>query len=144
MAEVFKVSLVGSKQLQRELDRMNPEQNRRITTPALLESMLLTLRVAAREKIFPGGKGAPRNDMVTSRSGRLRGSLRGNFAIDLNERLRFVDGGSDVVYAGVHEYGSTKRNIKARPFLAPALRDTRPKFDEIFNRYWRKASEYVS
>jgi len=137
MADNLTAKLVGTRELQRELDRLNPEQNRRITTPALLESMQLTLRDAARDKIFPGGDGPPRPDMLTSRTGTLRRSLTGNFAIDINERLLYVEGGTHLVYGAVHE--KTRR-----AFLKPALRDTQGEFERIFRKWWAKSSEHVS
>lgn len=135
MAELLEAKLVGGKELQRRLDKMNPEQNRRITTPALLESMLFTLRDAAQNKILRSGpKGVVRSDMLTSRSGALRRSLSGNFAIDLNARLRFIDGGTNLIYGAVHE--NTRR-----AFLAPALRDTESQYVRIVAKHWRVAGE---
>ncbi len=134
MADLIQAQLVGSKELQRRLRKMNPAANRRITTPALLESMQLTLRVAAREKILPGGGGPPRPDILTSRTGTLRRSLTGNFAIDVNERLQFVEGGTNLVYGAVHE-------ASKRAFLKPALRDSSNRFDDIFRKHWARAGE---
>ena len=58
MAEArLTASLVGSKELQRGLRKLNPETNRKIVDPALIESMLLTLRIAATKKIIRGGVG---------------------------------------------------------------------------------------
>lgn len=127
-------TLVGSRELERRLRKMNPKQNRRIVSRALLESMQLTLRISARDKIFPGGTGAPRPDILTSRTGTLRRSLTGNFAINQNEQLQWIEGGTHLVYGAVHE--ATKR-----AFLKPALADARTSFDDIFVRWWRRAGE---
>ncbi len=134
MADLIRATLVGSKELQRRLRKMDPEKNRRITTPALLEAMQLFLRTAAREKILPGGTGPPRPDILTSRSGALRQSLGTNFAVQLNEALRFVEGGSHLIYAAVHE-------ITRRAFLKPALKQDLPKVPAIFLKHWRRAGE---
>jgi phage gpG-like protein len=163
MADGLSVKLVGSKELQRRLKKMNPAQNARITTPALLESMQLTLRDARLNRIIRGGSGSPHATKLTSRGGRLRGSLAGNQAIDLNRRLRWVEGGTDVIYGAVHEKGGTisipghirthkktgfrigvrphTAKYPARPFLAPALAATRGQFDDIFRRWWAREGE---
>lgn len=134
MAGLLSAKLVGGEELKRRLRKMNPELNRRITTPALLESMLLVLRTAARVKILPGGSGPPRPDILTSRTGTLRRSLSGNFAVDLNERLLFVEGGTNLIYGAVHE-------ATRRAFLKPALKDDEPKFEAIFVKHWARAGE---
>jgi phage gpG-like protein len=163
MADGLRVSLVGSKELQRRLKKMNPAQNARITTPALLESMQLTLRDARMNRIIRGGSGAPKAHKLTSRKGQLRGSLAGNDAIDLNRRLRWIEGGTDLVYGAVHETGGTisipghlrthkktgfrigvrphTAKYPARPFLKPALAHTQSKFDDIFRRWWAREGE---
>jgi phage gpG-like protein len=142
---------------------MNPAQNARITTPALLESMQLTLRDARLNRIIRGGSGAPKPTKLTSRKGGLRGSLTGNFAIDLNRQLRWVEGGTHLIYGKVHETGGTfsipghirthkktgnrigvsphTAKYPARPFLAPALRATQGKFDDIFRKFWAREGE---
>jgi hypothetical protein len=134
MADGLSVKLVGSKELQRRLAKMNPAQNARITTPALLESMQTVLRDAARNRIFPGGGGLPKPDILTSRTGTLRRSLAGNFAINLNRQLRWVEGGTNLIYGAVHE--KTRR-----AFLKPALAATQNKFDDIFRKWWAREGE---
>ncbi len=134
MADLIRAQLVGSKELQRRLRKMNPRQNKRITTPALLESMQLTLRISAREKILPGGGGPPRPDILTSRTGTLRRSLGTNFAVQVNEALQFVEGGTHLIYGAVHENSR-------RAFLKPALAQASPRFEAIFVKHWRRAGE---
>ena len=134
MADLIRAQLVGSKELRRRLKKMNPAENHRITTPALLEAMQTTLRIAAREKILPGGGGPPRADILTSRTGTLRRSLGTNFAVQVNERLQFVEGGTHLIYGAVHE------NSK-RAFLKPALKEMSPKFEAIFVKHWRREGE---
>lgn len=136
MADLIRATLVGSKELKRRLKKMNPKLNKRITTPALLEAMQLTLRIAAREMILPGApRGTPaRPDILTSRSGTLRRSLGTNFAVNVNESQQFVEGGSHLVYAAVHE--KTRR-----AFLKPALKQASPRFEAIFVKHWARQGE---
>jgi hypothetical protein len=118
---------------------MNPAQNARIVTPALLESMQLTLRDARMNRIIRGGGGPPKPGILTSRDGTLRGSLTGNQSIDQNKRLRWIEGGTHLIYGRVHERGN--RTHPRRPFLAPALAATREKYDDIFRRIWAREGE---
>jgi hypothetical protein len=136
MADGLTVKLIGGPELQRRLKKMNPAQNARITTPALLESMQLTLRDARMNRIIRSApKGAPaKPDKLTSRLGGLRGSLTGNQSIDLNARLRWIEGGTHLIYGAVHE-------ATRRAFLAPALAATRGKYDDIFRRIWAREGE---
>lgn len=136
MADLIRAKLVGSKELKRRLKKMNPKLNKRITTPALLEAMQLTLRIAAREKILPGGgrKVPPRPDILTSRTGTLRGSLTTNFAVAVNAALQFVEGGSHLIYAAVHE-------ATRRAFLKPAKKQAEPRYEAIFVKHWARAGE---
>jgi hypothetical protein len=142
MADGLRVSLVGSKELQRRIKKMNPEQNRRITTPALLESMQLTMRDAARNRIFPGGKGDPKPDILTSRTGTLRRSLGVDFEFNVSVGIRggrsgglqFIEGGTHLIYGAVHE-------ATRRAFLKPALAATRNRYDDIFRRWWAREGE---
>jgi hypothetical protein len=134
MADLIRAKLIGGPELQRRIKKMTPGQNRRITTPALLESMQLTLRIAARDKILPGGTGPPKDSILTSRDGTLRRSLLGSFAIDINGRLGWVEGGTNLIYGAVHE--NTRR-----AFLKPALADASPKYDDIFRKWWAREGE---
>ena len=133
----IEAKLVGSAELKRRLKRLTPAQNKQIAGPALLESMLLTLRVAAREKIYPGGKAPPRNGILTSRTGTLRRSLTASFATDRSQLPKSITGGSNLVYAPVHEFGLGRH--PKRPFLQPALDDASKKFNAIFAKHWQKA-----
>lgn len=146
MADRLSVKLVGTRLLEKRLKELSPAQNRDIVEPALLESMLLSLRIAAREKIHPGGKGPPRAGKLTSRTGSLRRSL--GFGKDANAldavdqrglRRNFVEGGSDLVYARVHEEGIGVH--PPRPFLAPGLEDATRQFESIFVKHWRTAAD---
>ena len=114
-------------------------------------------------RIIRGGSGAPRAHKLTSRKGRLRGTLAGNQAINQNKQLRWIEGGTDLVYGAVHETGGTfsipghirthkktgfrigvrphTATYPARPFLAPALAHTRGQYDDIFRKFWAREGE---
>ena len=134
MADLIRAQLIGSKELQRRLKKMNPEQNRKIMRPALTESGLLVARNAATKQIVRQGTGPVRKDKLTSRTGRLRGSLASNRAIDLDGQLRFIDVGTDVFYGAIHE-------ATQRAFLKPALRAVQGRFESIVVKFWRRFGE---
>ncbi len=134
MADLIQAKLIGSAELRRRLRKMNPKQNARIVRPALLESGLLVTRIAARDKILPGGSGPPKPSILTSRTGTLRRSLTSNFAVQLNAQLQFVDAGTHLLYGAVHENSR-------RAFLKPAFRDASRNFDDIFRKHWARAGE---
>ncbi len=130
------VKLEGSRELQRRLRKLTPSQNSQIMGPALLEMMLLTLRISARDKIYPGGNAPPRPDQITSRTGTLRRSLSASFAVDRSQLPKSIEGGSNVVYAAVHEFGNSR--TPKRAFLQPALDDASKQFDDIVVKHWNK------
>ena len=83
----------------------------------------------------------------------VTGALRRSVRVDRGHLPRFVEVGSDLVYAPVHEFGATIRargggfltfklrdgsfrrvrsvTIPARPWLQPAIKDASPKFERI-------------
>ena len=101
---------------------------------------------------------------ITSRSGDLRRSI----VSELESGSLAVRIGSDYPYAAVHEYGIDKNvsvkahkrtvawgretapfnvkqfnrmmKVKARPYLAPALRAEQKKWDDFFARVWARES----
>ena len=131
--------LVGAKQLEKRIADLNPEQNKRIVAPALRESMLLALRIAARDKILAGGQGPPRPNILTSRTGALRRSLGASTGLDVSGLPRFIEGGTALIYGRVHEFGSGTH--PPRPFLEPALADASKEFESIFVKHWKRAAE---
>ena len=129
----FRVKIEGDKAILAGLKRANPGTNAaRIATPALLEMMQLTLRIAAQQKIRRGGGGPPRPNILTSRTGTLRRSLSGSQSINKAGLPDFIEGGSNLVYAAVHE-------DSPRAFLKPALDDAVRQFDDIFIKWWERA-----
>ena len=123
------------------LERLNPAVNKTIAARALTESMLTVLRYAASKAIYPGGgRNAPvRNGILTSRTGTLRRSLSSSFALDRSGLPRYIEGGTNLIYGAVHEYGG--RFHKARPFLRPALAATQREFEAIFNKWWEREGQ---
>ncbi len=100
------VRLVGGEQLKRDILAMSPAR-RKVTDPALSESILLVLSTAAERKIKRGGKAPPVKGRLTSRTGTLRRSLGPNEGVDKSGLSQgFIEGGSALVYASVHEYGN--------------------------------------
>ncbi len=132
MASGLTAKLVGTRELLRGLERLNPDENERITSPALIESMLLSLRIAARDKIHAGGGGPPKPNILTSRTGTLRRSLGASFAIDRTGLPRSIEGGTFLIYGAVHE-------ATRRAFLAPGLSDATRQFEDIFTKHQRRA-----
>ncbi len=131
------VRLVGGEQLKRDILALSPAR-RKVTDPALSESMLLVLRIAAQSKIKRGGKGPPVKGILTSRTGTLRRSLGPSEGVDKSGLSQgFIEGGSALVYASVHENSTTH----PRPFLKPALDDAINQFEAIFVKHWKKAAQ---
>ena len=103
------VSVVGTKELKRKLEKMNPGVNKKIVRNSLLESAEDLQRDAAKNQILAGGGGKksgltkPHKSYLTSRHGTLRRSIRVNrgplpFAIEV---------GTDLGYGAMHETGGT-------------------------------------
>ena len=75
---------------------------------------------------------AKNNHDWQNRTGTLEGSIAINepAAEQFNGEVRGVWGSQDVRYALVHELGSDKRNIPARPYLRPAADAQYPQLAE--------------
>jgi phage gpG-like protein len=133
----LRVSVVGSKELQRKLERMDPGRNKRIMRNSLLESALLVQRDAAKNQILAGGGGKkggmtkahPR--YLTSRTGTLRRSIK----VDRGPLPFAIEVGTDLVYGALHEFGLGRTE---RPFMQPALDRVAPKFGEIVVKHWKR------
>ena len=83
-----------------------------------------------------GGKlrsSPPHPTMVTSRTGELRRSIASERGVDKSKLPREISVGSDLVYAGVHEYGLYVRGVKypKRAFLAPAAEVVAPLIPDL-------------
>jgi hypothetical protein len=113
------VRTVGVDSLVRRLNRLRPNVNPRWVSKALTKSALLGQKIAAEEEIKRGGRvrvgsrmtsAAAIGGKLTSRSGRLRASLRANRGQDKSGLPRHIDFGTDVKYGAVHE--GDKRNFE--------------------------------
>lgn len=133
------VKLTGTEQLQRVLESIRSPRNRRVLAASLTEAAMLTARIAATQKIIRGGRrrsgrgfsDAPADPTrLTSRSGRLRGSLAGRGyrqGIDTTGVPRFIEVGTDVGYGAVHEFGGTVSQTVGRHTRTSAFgRPTKP------------------
>ncbi len=131
--------LVGGEQLKRDILALSPAR-RKVTDPALSESMLLALSIAADQKIKRGGKAPPIKGKLTSRLGTLRSSLGPSEGVDESGLSRgFIEGGTALVYGAVHEFGNVTH--PPRPFLKPALDDAVARFPSIFVKHWKRAAQ---
>jgi phage gpG-like protein len=107
------VEVEGIEELQAALRKLSPEQNRNIMRESLLDCAAIIIENAKTKQIIRGGRGialgprggrrlvdkAPDPKRLTSRSGRLRDSISWNLG------RTYIDVGSDVKYARVHELG---------------------------------------
>lgn len=171
MATSLRVEVTGAEQVAALLRQLKAPEVRRAYSAALTEMAMLTARIAATDKILRGGrigKGRKKRDApahptkLTSRTGRLRASLAGRGfrqGLDTSGLPRFIEVGSDVAYAPVHEFGgrvsqsvpthtrtsafgrrtqpfrvrayTRSATYPARPFLGPALTDASRRFEAI-------------
>lgn len=110
---------------------------------ALLKSGAVVQTEITTNQIIRSSLGPVDPHRVTSRSGELRRSLSGRRGIDdsraRRRRRAFIDVGSDLVYAAVHELGSIARNIPARPFITPGFEESERTIEAIFLNEWRSA-----
>ena len=119
----------------------------RPVTRFLEAAALIVLDNAAREQIIGGGRvksgvgprggkrlvsTPPHPTRLTSRSGELRRSLgqeNSGRGIDRSGLPRWIDVGSDLQYAPVHELGL--RGYPVRAFLKPAVAAVEPRFERL-------------
>ena len=159
MPVILQSSITGYREIVSNLKGVNPARNTRIVTRAFNRFGLLVQRIAASEKIRRGGQGPPLKTKLTSRTGTLRRSIR----VDKGGIPRFVEIGSDLLYAPVHELGLTvdvrahsrrskktkktfavkahRASFPRRPFLAPAFADAKRSLEDIFEESWQHEIE---
>ena len=136
MATQLQVSIVGTKELQRRLKKMNPQQNTRITRLSLIDAAKAVLIDATKVQIKAGGGGkksgysAPDPKQLTSRTGTLRRSI----GINKSELPFAITVGTNLRYGAYHELTADK----LRPFMGPALDKIAPEFPRIVVRHWKK------
>ena len=111
----LRVSIVGTKRLERALKRMDPKENARILRSSLREMAKDLLKNAAMKQIAHGrGKAAPLPTRLTNRHGGrgLVGSIRINEA----PLPRAIEVGTDLAYGAVHEEGRGRYPRRACSF----------------------------
>ena len=136
------VSIRGIPELRAQLQKLQAPKLHRPMREFLLKAAHAVLVNAAETQILRGGrvrgpagprggKGKlrdtkPHPSKLTSRSGELRRSLSVNRGSDRSGLPRYIDVGSDLVYARVHELGLGR--FPRRAFLVPAAEAVAPKF----------------
>jgi phage gpG-like protein len=128
----------GLDKLHDKLERISPSRaGEAWSRRALMTCAERVQAIAAGEMIIRGGrigKGRRKTDALpdptrlTSRTGRLRGSIR----VNRSPLPRAIEVGTDVVYGAVHELIGVGRKRTKRPFMAPALEKAAKEFTRIF------------
>jgi hypothetical protein len=144
MALTFKVTFTGQEKLIRALGKMKKPELALPVGRFLVKAGLLVLKNAAEKQILRGGrfrgaagprggKGAfidspPAPHQLTSRSGELRRSLGASRGLDRGGLSAFfIEFGSDMVYAPIHELGLGRYPVRA--FLQPGLDEESSNFE---------------
>jgi phage gpG-like protein len=119
------IQVIGLKELVEKLGRATAAD----TLDETLFKGALLLQFWSQEHRFVSGggkkyktlfqRGAVQKDILTSRTGNLRGSITTSRASNRDALAYKI--GTPVVYAPVHEFGSAKKNIRPRPFLRPSI-----------------------
>jgi hypothetical protein len=132
---ILRASIVGTKELQRRLKKMDPSANQAIFRGSLKE-MAGTLQKDVAEVQIRGGRGDadPGLDFLTNRHGG-RG-LAGSIGINTSPLPFAIEVGTHLAYGPVHEEGRGPYPVRA--FLQPALDKMAPKFGEIVVKHWKK------
>jgi len=138
MPVALSIGIEGLDKLYDKLERIAPRRaGEAWVRRALVTSAMRVQEIAASEMIIRGGRiGAGRKktdapadpERLTSRTGRLRGSIR----VNRSPLPKAIDIGSDVAYAPVHELIGVGRARTKRPFLQPALDKASKEFSRIF------------
>jgi phage gpG-like protein len=120
------LKIVGLSQMIKGASGANGNLNR-----SLKEKMEeLVLRVEGRAKFYiRGSRSTNPDDILGVVTDRLRGSLTSGVDSKKQNDLIGEIRTNRVPYAATHEFGDGSRGIRARPYLARAIRDLK---DEIF------------
>lgn len=102
MAEVIEVSIEGINEVRATLDKLGKDLESNLELNKELSSTLSQKASAMAPRL----------------TGELASSVVGNPSA---EKAQIVAGSGAVPYAGVQEYGWPDRNIKAQPYLNPAV-----------------------
>ena len=114
MAEVIEISVENVKQVQNTLDKLSVELER---NSALNKELSSTLSQKA-------------SALAPYLTGALASSVQGNPS---DTKAQILAGSVAVPYAGVQEYGWPEKNIKAQPYLRPAVFNNIPYIIEKYN-----------
>ena len=118
MAEAISVEVKGLKETQAMLDKIN--------------SNLTDLTDLNKEL------GSELSKKASAKAPRLTGALAASIgSTATKDKAQIYAGSNTVVYAGVQEYGWPEKNIKAQPYLRPAVYDN---LKLITNKY----DEYIA
>lgn len=137
---LIKASIVGTDDLRRRLNELNPEVNTAIIRKSLIEGALEIQANAAKVQIAGGGGGKrnarpPLPDRLTSRTGHLRGDIK----VDRLPLPRAIEVGPDEFYGAIHEFGLGRYPVRA--FMQPALGAVSPRFPEIIVKHWKREAK---
>jgi len=159
MAAALRVELdrAALARVRRTLSTLKQPKLATVTRNFLLMAGYAVLKDAAENQIIRGGrfrgpagqrggKGAlrdtpPHPSRLTSRSGELRRSLGLSRGTGRAGLPRFIDVGSDLVYAPIHELGLGRYPVRA--FLAPALLKVSSRFEAMLFGELAKAIDGV-
>jgi len=130
-----------SESLKRALKRVDAVGTKKIISKTLVDAAQMVARNAASKQIRSGGVRSPVHPTrLTSRTGDLRSSIYGGAGVfpgmDPSGLPNFIAIGSNLNYAGKHEYGTG--GMKKRPYLSPALDEEAHKFVDRFLYWWGK------
>lgn len=133
----FKIRFTNRRELQKRIDKINPKINSRIVSKSLVECAMMIARNAVSDQIIRSADaGVVNKKRLTNRTTTLIGSMgTATKALNKSGLPRYIDVGSNVEYAAIHEYGG--ENMPKRPYLAPALDDVSGKFEDVFLKHWR-------
>jgi len=144
---------VDERQLRRVRDALGVLEMPRLRVPVtrfLHSAALLALDNVIHDQIIGGGRfkvgvgprggkilesAPPHRSRVTSRSGELRrsyGAQNSGRGVDSTGIPKYVDVGSDLVYAPVHELGL--RGYPVRAHLVPGVLAVEPRFPEMLRQ----------
>lgn len=102
MAEAIEISIEGVKQAEAALDKLSKSLESNLSLNKELSSTLSQKASAMAPRL----------------TGALASSVKGNPSA---EKAQILAGSKAVPYAGVQEYGWPQKNIKAQPYMRPAV-----------------------
>jgi len=129
------VSIVGTKELQRRLRKMNPEVNQSIMRKSFLDIAADLIDDISNVQIVGGrGDAPPLPNRLTNRHGG-RG-LVGSIALNMHPFPRYAEVGTHLNYGATHEKGL--RGYPVRAFLKPARDKIAPRIPAMVVANWKK------